>query len=137
MLSISSKCIYGVHALFELAVHYGKESMSIREIASAQRIPEDYLRQLLVQLKKAGLIESKRGLNGGYSLIRTPDSIKIREIIETLEGPFKIGVDKLTERALGQYWLKVKDHITKSFDKTLGDLVKDKQMIENNIIYQI
>ena len=78
---------YGLRALVFLAasVELGKP-VQIHAIAERQQIPEDYLRQLLVQLRAAGLVKSVRGPHGGYLLAKTPDEISMGEVIEVLEG---------------------------------------------------
>ena len=78
---------YGLRALVFLAasVELGKP-VQIHAIAERQQIPEDYLRQLLVQLRAAGLVKSVRGPHGGYLLAKTPADISMGEVIEVLEG---------------------------------------------------
>ena len=78
---------YGLRALVFLAasVELGKP-VQIHAIAERQQIPEDYLRQLLVQLRAAGLVKSVRGPHGGYLLAKTPAEISMGEVIEVLEG---------------------------------------------------
>ncbi|MBT6177046.1 MAG: Rrf2 family transcriptional regulator [Deltaproteobacteria bacterium] len=78
---------YGLRALVYLAARaeHGKP-VQIHAIAERQQIPEDYLRQLLVQLRAAGLVKSVRGPHGGYLLAKTPLEISMGEVIEVLEG---------------------------------------------------
>jgi len=86
-MRVSTKGDYGVRALIELAHHYGEvKPMQSSEIAARQRIPESYLEQLLTTLRRAGFIRSVRGPQGGHALIRAPESIRISEVIESLEG---------------------------------------------------
>lgn len=137
MLSVSAKCTYSIHALYELALSYGKSSMNIKEIANAQEIPEDYLRQLLVVLKKAGLVESTRGVDGGYSLAKPPAVITIREIIESLEGPIKLINTLSDDPILANFWTESDNAVRDIFNVTLGDLVVEKQKIDRTITYYI
>jgi Rrf2 family cysteine metabolism transcriptional repressor len=66
MFTISAKAAYGIYAMLELTKHYHIGSIQIKDIAEAQKIPQHYLEQLLVTLRKAGLVKSFRGTNGGY-----------------------------------------------------------------------
>ncbi|MCL6645732.1 MAG: Rrf2 family transcriptional regulator [Dehalococcoidia bacterium] len=85
-MRISTKGDYGVRALIELAHHYGQGTIQSAEIAARQGIPEPYLDQLLTTLRRAGFIRSVRGPSGGHELVRPPDQITVREVIEALEG---------------------------------------------------
>ena len=80
------KVDYGVRALLELSQHYGHGPAQTAEIAARQGIPEPYLDQLLTTLRKAGLIHSRRGPQGGHVLAKEPDQITLAMVISTLEG---------------------------------------------------
>jgi len=87
-MRISTKGDYGIRALVELAHHFGQSGpVQSSEIAARQGIPEAYLDQLLTILRRAGFIRSVRGPQGGHTLIRDPDEIKVSEVITVLEGP--------------------------------------------------
>ena len=83
---ISTKGRYGLKAMFELACRYGETPVSIRAIAEAQGISEHSLEQLFKKLRKAGVVQSIRGAQGGYALARPPEEITIGEILRALEG---------------------------------------------------
>ena len=85
-MRISTKGDYGVRALVELANHYGEGPIQSAEIAGRQSIPEPYLDQLLTTLRRAGLIRSVRGPQGGHALIREPYEVKLSEALIALEG---------------------------------------------------
>jgi Rrf2 family protein len=78
---------YGVRAMYDLALHYGKGPVAGKAIAERQNISLPYLEQLLTRLRRGGLVQTVRGPQGGYLLARTPSRIKVGEIISTLEGP--------------------------------------------------
>ena len=80
------KVDYGVRALVELAQGYGGGAVSTTEIADRQHIPEAYLNQLLMTLGKVGLISSRRGPQGGYTLAKSPKEISLGMVISSLEG---------------------------------------------------
>jgi len=74
-------------AMVELGLRERQRRVQVREIAESQGIPEEYLEQLMLALKRAGLVRSQRGVRGGYVLARLASQITIREILEALEGP--------------------------------------------------
>lgn len=86
-MKISTKGDYAARAVQELSAHYNKGVLQIEEIAQKQDIPVRYLEQLLLILKRAGYLESKRGVKGGYSLAKPPHLITLGEIIRLMEGP--------------------------------------------------
>ncbi len=85
-MRVSTRSDYGLRALIELAGHYGQGPLQSSEIALRRHVPEQYLDQLLTALRKAGFIRSVRGPSGGHELVRGPETICIREVIEALEG---------------------------------------------------
>ncbi|MGQ9676987.1 MAG: RrF2 family transcriptional regulator [Chloroflexota bacterium] len=87
-MRLTSRGDYGLRALIELAlVHRVGRPVQVKDIARRQDIPEDYLGQLMVSLRKAGLVESVRGPSGGYVLSRAPEEITLAQALEVLEGP--------------------------------------------------
>lgn len=89
-MKLSTRGNYGVRAIFELARNYGKGPIQIKQISERQDIPMNYLEQLLLQLKKGGIIESIRGPMGGYVLTDDPAKISIADIFQILEGPLQM-----------------------------------------------
>ncbi|GET36171.1 RrF2 family transcriptional regulator [Microseira wollei] len=87
MLKLSSKVRYALLALLELASHYEQgEFLQIDQIVAAGSIPEGYLVQLLICLRRCGLVRSQRGARGGYCLTKEPQNITLLEIVACLEG---------------------------------------------------
>jgi Rrf2 family protein len=86
MLRVSTRGEYGSRMMVFLARHWGERPVSLSEIAQHELLSVEYLEQLAVALRKAGLIESHRGMHGGYTLARSPERIKMGEILRTLEG---------------------------------------------------
>lgn len=137
---ISTKGRYGTKALFELALRYGAGPLALREIAERQGLSEHYLEQLVAPLRKAGLVQSVRGAQGGYVLAREPRAITVGDILRVLEGPVTP-----TECALENFdfsrccanpdvcpdrdvWIKVRKGIEQVVDNiTLANLVEDWQ----------
>lgn len=92
-MNISGKCDYACRAMVELATNFSKNvPVSTRHISNHHDIPNKYLTHILLQLKRAELIRSIRGAQGGYLLTRHPSNITLLEIIEAIEGPFTISL---------------------------------------------
>lgn len=84
---LTSKGKYGLKALVHLAEHEGQGSALIAEIAASNDIPKKFLDAILLDLKNAGYLSSKKGRGGGYSLARPASRIMIGDVIRTLDGP--------------------------------------------------
>ncbi len=84
-MKVPMKVDYGVRALVDLSQRYGRGPVQATEIAARQSIPEPYLDQLLLILRKAGLVSSRRGPHGGHALAREPDQITMSMVMSILE----------------------------------------------------
>lgn len=132
---LSTKGRYGLKMMYEFALNYGKGPMSLKEVALRQQLSETYLEQLIAHLKKAGLVTSVRGAQGGYELKRKPEEITVGEIIRVLEGPLAPSdcvLDDEPECTRAEYcvtrliWEKIMDSINNVVDSiTLNDMVND------------
>ena len=87
-MKLSTKGRYGLTAMLFLAKRYGGDPVCLRSMAETG-IQPDYLEQLLSALRKAGLVNTSRGAQGGYSLARSPEEITVGEIITATEGPVR------------------------------------------------
>jgi Rrf2 family cysteine metabolism transcriptional repressor len=137
MKIFSDKVKYGFLAIFELAKNSYKGLIQIKEIAAAQNIPQNYLEQLLVQLKTAGIVESMRGAQGGYKLKKSAAEIRVIDIIEVLDGPLTIiNYSKSTEifKAL---WKEIEKKFKELLEITIEDLVKKEDLINERLFFQI
>jgi Rrf2 family cysteine metabolism transcriptional repressor len=86
-MRLSTKGEYASRAMLELALHQAEGPLHIRTISAAQDIPERFLEQILLLLKRAGYLRSKKGPNGGYFLAKPPAEITVAEIIRVMDGP--------------------------------------------------
>lgn len=86
-MKLSTRGRYGLKAMFDLALRYGEGPISLTSISERQAISVNYLEQLISPLKKASLVKSVRGAQGGYMLAKSPDEITVGQILTTLEGP--------------------------------------------------
>jgi Rrf2 family protein len=146
-MKISSKGEYGLRALFDLSMHYGSRPRRSREIAEAQRVAEDYLNQLLIIMRKAGLIHSLRGPQGGHVLARPPHQITLYDALTELEGSLS-PVDysaELRERnqvevdeILNPIWNELEQKIIQTLKSTtLQTLVERHQARYSEVMYHI
>jgi Rrf2 family cysteine metabolism transcriptional repressor len=88
MFRVSQKTEYALRAMVELALREGQAPVPAREISSSQGIPLRFLEQQLAQLHKAGLVESFRGAGGGCRLAREASTIRVADVVDTMEGSF-------------------------------------------------
>lgn len=89
-MRLSTKSRYGLRAMFDIAYNCGSGSTQIQDISRRQHISQRYLEQIFQSLKKAGIITSKRGPQGGYMLARKLDEITLAEIVKASEGDLKL-----------------------------------------------
>ncbi|HEY1631782.1 MAG TPA: Rrf2 family transcriptional regulator [Rhizomicrobium sp.] len=87
---LSQKGRYALHALMVLARHGGDEPMMIADIAEEASVPRKFLEQILLELKKRGIVRSQRGRAGGYFLGRDPKDISFADVIRTTDGPLAL-----------------------------------------------
>jgi Rrf2 family transcriptional regulator, cysteine metabolism repressor len=98
VLVITTKSPYAVRALTELARRGGTAPVSIGEIARARDIPVQFLEGLFATLRRAGILQSQRGVKGGYSFARPPSEISVLDVVELLEGG--LGADAAANGAI-------------------------------------
>ncbi len=86
-MNISAKSDYAVRAMLTLAAQDRAQPMKGEAVASSQDIPAKFLENILVDLRRAGLVTSQRGADGGYRLNRPPDEITLADVIRAVDGP--------------------------------------------------
>lgn len=132
-LNLTTKGRYGLRAAFTLACRYGEAPISLRDIASQQQLAEKYLEQLLTALRKAGLVQTVRGAQGGYLLSAPPDQISVGQVLVALEGDMLL-VDCLRDNICGntehcaarKVWKRLSDSILSALNSiTLQDMIND------------
>jgi Rrf2 family iron-sulfur cluster assembly transcriptional regulator len=134
-VKVSTRGDYAARALLSLALHSESEGpTSVRDIAERTALPQPYLEQILLALKGAGLVRSKRGVGGGYVLARDPAEITLGEIVSAVDGPIAVGdfglphqdgaCDHEGQCVLLDLWAAVGDHMRTHLDSfTLADCV--------------
>jgi Rrf2 family protein len=113
--------------VLDLALHRGRGQVPIQEIAERQRIPQRYLEQVLLALKRAHLLASKRGAAGGYHLTRPPEEITVGDVLRAVEGadaPFEaVGRNGRDGHDLMELWEEIAGAVSGVVDRlTFGEL---------------
>ena len=143
-MMFSTKAEYGVRVMVALARRDGDAPISLAEIADDDGLPLAYLEHLVARLRKAGLVDSRRGARGGYLLARPAEEITMAEVVAALEGSIA-PIECITEGTDGSLvcareaadddrvcatkllWTRVRGSIVRTLeDTTLSDLVQDK-----------
>lgn len=89
-MRLSTKSRYGLRALFDIAYHAGQKPVQIQDIARRQDISPRYLEQIFQSLKRAGILKSKRGPQGGYLIAKPLKEVTVRDIVKATEGDLKL-----------------------------------------------
>ncbi|MFD2598348.1 RrF2 family transcriptional regulator [Sphingobacterium corticis] len=87
---LSKKTKYAIKALMLLGRNYGKDPMQIIKIAEEERIPKKFLEQILLEMRNAGMLYSKKGAGGGYSLNKAPEDIYLSQVMRLIDGPIAL-----------------------------------------------
>lgn len=139
-MGLTTRSRYGTRAMLDIAINYEKSPVSVKSIAHRQGISVKYLEQIIPLLKMAGLIRSVRGAGGGYTLSKDVHQIKLRDIIDALEGSmFPVDcVDnpEICNRAKKcvtyEIWKETQDTINNMLDSlTLADMVERQLKINS------
>jgi Rrf2 family protein len=128
VMKVSTRGDYAARALLSLALHSSDRPTSVKEIAERTNLPQPYLEQILLAVKGAGLVRSKRGVGGGYVLARPPEQITLAEIVAAVDGPIATLLDEHDHCeghcVLQEVWVGVSDEMRRLLDGfTLADLV--------------
>lgn len=142
-MKFSTKGRYGLKAMFDLATHHGEGPVALKNIARRQGISEHYLEQLFATLRRAKLVKSVRGAQGGYLLNYPPEQITVGEILRALEGPVGPAdcvIDKKSDECMNQdscvtrvVWARIQQSVNEVIDTTsLADMLEDQRRIRND-----
>ncbi len=141
-MKLSTKGRYGLRAVLDLAMHCDNEAVALSSIAERQHISMSYLEQLIAKLKRAGIVNSIRGAQGGYVLAKPADEISVGDILRALEGDLHpvdcaevYGSHEQCETAdvcvTKFVWKRISDSISNAVDSILlSDLVEEGKEIE-------
>ena len=144
-MRITTWAEYGLICALHLAKRAGEGPITGREIAAGERLPGDYVEQILLRLRRAGLVNSTRGARGGYSLARPPEDISVREVIAASElGTFDlhcvshpVGEERCAESqscSIRPVWMMLQRKIDDVLDSVrLGDLLVDERTVRQRV----
>lgn len=129
-MKISTKVEYACRVLAELArLHGSPQLVQIEHLARIEHVPPNFLAQILSELRNAGLITSRRGIQGGYALARPPDQISLYDIILAIDGDvldFSVTQEGRSSRRMREVWTEVRDSITDTLKRYTLDLLLSK-----------
>ncbi len=139
-MKLSTKGRYGLRALIDLAQYGEEEAVSIQSISARQQISDSYLEQLVRKLKKAGLVTSIRGAQGGYRLAKPAEEISVGDVLRALEGSIEAVSCQEGENCVGKdlcvaryVWRKVNKSIQETVDSIMiSQLVEESRRIREN-----
>ena len=134
-MRVSTRGDYACRALLSLALHGGDTPTSVRDIALRTGLPQPYLEQILLALKGAGLVRSKRGVGGGYVLARPPEKLTLGQVVAAVDGPIVVGdfgephaggaCDHEGQCVLLSVWAEVGEHMRTHLDSyTIAEMVR-------------
>lgn len=146
-MKVSQKTEYGLRAMVAIALMAGDDRpVPLSAVADSEGIPEQFLDQIVMRLRKAGFVESVRGVNGGYLLAKPADTISVGAIVRTLEGSMS-PMGCVTEDQLGggdifcgrvgachtrNVWVRVMDAVNRALDSiSLADVMHDDVKVAN------
>ena len=138
---ISKKTIYGIQAVIILAKRYESGPVLITDLAREGRIPKKFLEAILLELRKNGILNSKKGKGGGYVLGKDPQDISIGDIIRILDGSFSeifFDSDNKENNEIKMIMKEVRDAMSNILDKTsLLDVIERASSGQNVLNYVI
>jgi len=150
-MKVSLRATYGIIAAVDLAMHHAEQPVCAKSIAKRQSIPARFLEQVLHAMKKAGVVTSQRGAQGGYVLSRKPSDVSVADILDALEGPLlatngAAGLKSPASRGakqevlLAHIWDRVKQaELSVLSEVTVEELAKRQRALEaqHTLMYHI
>lgn len=144
-LKISTKGRYGLRAIIDLILHSQGDNVPLNTIAERQNISKNYLEQVFSSLRKAGIVNSIKGAQGGYFLAKEPSDISVGEILRILEGDLSLAVldpeakeNQIEECIYKNVWTKIDEKVNEVINNiTLEDLVKELNEGNDILMYYI
>lgn len=133
-MKISTRGRYGLKAMVDIAANSKEGCVSLKSIAERTNLSESYLEQLIAPLKKAGLVKSTRGANGGYILGRNAEDISVGDVLRVVEGPLELveclkggescGMGDCSSCATKDVWARLSDSVSETADNiNLSELI--------------
>jgi Rrf2 family cysteine metabolism transcriptional repressor len=144
-MTVSQKCQYAVRALLELSKHHGNSPLKSGDIAARQAVPVRFLEVILNELKTSGLVQARRGVQGGFLLACKPEELTVGRVIRLVDGPFdpvqcrgesgKPCCPLREKCSLIQLWAEAKAAVEAVYDgTTFRDLVNREQAMDRSAV---
>ncbi|MBO5176986.1 MAG: RrF2 family transcriptional regulator [Lachnospiraceae bacterium] len=146
-MKLTTKGRYGLRAVIDLAMYAKTEPVSLSDVAERQNISISYLEQLIAKLKKAGIVQSTRGAQGGYSLAKEPEEVSVGEILRVLEGSLSpvdcsaVDGEGETECSASNFcvtkyvWKRINDSINDTVNNMfLSELLEESEKVKSDAI---
>ena len=137
MIGISTKTIYAIAALHELGSIPENEVLKIKEIAANASIPQNFLEQILLELKKQGILTSIKGAHGGYKLAKELKDITLKDILLILESDIFSDNCKTDNAALKLFWEDIRQNVSNLFEIPLSELENYQLKADQTLNYSI
>lgn len=146
-MKVTYKGDYALKTILDLSLNYGHGPVSIHDLARRADIPAKFLEQILLDLKRGGFVESRRGKVGGYLLAKPPPQIKLGEVIRFIDGPIEPvacvdnhykGCRDINRCAFRDIWGRITEATSKIIDNiTFEDLIKKSKNLNSTFVYEI
>ena len=137
MVGMSIRSKYALAVVLELALVQPDQPVQIKTLASSRSVPKKYLEQILIDLKKQGVVKSTRGAQGGYQLAMSAESIKVSHLIIALEGKGSLSEGYCGGDVLKTFWKDVEKQCESIFDVSIAELVAKKKYAEQCLTFNI
>lgn len=137
MMGISTKTIYALAALQQLGDISDKEVLKIKEIANQASIPQNFLEQILLELKKQGLLVSVKGAYGGYRLAKSLQDITLKDVVLILESDIFSDIDQKDNPSLQLFWDDLRQKALTLFEIPLSELKEYRLRANQTLNYSI
>jgi len=137
MSLLSTKGMYGLSAMYQLFLSKSNKPLQIKEISSRAGIPQNYLEQLLILLRQAGLVNSVRGAYGGYLLAKKSEDILIKDILIALEGSLVVTEVDVKDPVLNIFYEECNQKMQEIFNLPLSEFEVYSERLSNQLNYNI
>ena len=137
MSLLSTKGMYGLSAMYQLFLSKSNKPLQIKEISARAEIPQNYLEQLLILLRQAGLVSSVRGAYGGYLLAKNAEDLLIKDILIALEGNLVVTDVDVKDPVLRIFYEESNHKIQEIFNVPLSEFEVYSQRLSNQLNYSI
>lgn len=137
MSLLSTKGMYGLSAMYQLFLAKSSKPLQIKEISARADIPQNYLEQLLILLRQAGLVNSVRGAYGGYLLAKAAEDILIKDILIALEGDLLVIDSEVKDAVLRLFYEECNAKLQQIFNKPLSEFEVYSERLSHELNYSI